>query len=111
MNFDINRYHFYVTKNQVIAVSTYGGKIVRGIAKCDPRDTSDIEKGKKIAAARCNLKVAQKRYSRASNKFAEAVVRQNDAADYLDRMTDYINDSQINLDKAYSELDEALEIE
>lgn len=111
MNFDINRYHFYVTKNQVIAVSTYGGKIVRGVAKCDPRDTFDVEKGKKIAAARCNIKVAEKRLSRASAKFEESIVKREAANDYFERMIDYVYDSQINCEKAYSELNEALEIE
>lgn len=31
------RYRFYVTDNKVICVSSYAGKTVRGVAKCDPQ--------------------------------------------------------------------------
>lgn len=44
---------FTNSANDVIAVSTYAGKTVKGIAKCDPRDTFDIDKGVEIAEARC----------------------------------------------------------
>ena len=56
-----HRYKYYTNnKDVVVAVSSYAGKTVRGVAKCDPRDTFDIEKGKELAAARCNEKIAYK---------------------------------------------------
>ena len=57
-----HRYKYYTNnKDVVVAVSSYAGKTVRGVAKCDPRDTFDIEKGKELAAARCNEKIAEKK--------------------------------------------------
>lgn len=65
-NFD---YKFIVTDNKVIALSHDAGKVVRGVAKCSPNDEFNVEFGKKLAAARCNLKVAQRREARAVKKF------------------------------------------
>lgn len=70
--YDVNKYKYFTTKNQVIAVSTYAGKIVRAVAKCDPRDEYDLEKGKALAAARLSVKVSKKRRKNAEAKLAEA---------------------------------------
>ena len=35
---------FTNSKNEIIAVSTYAGKTVKGVAKCDPRDSFDKSK-------------------------------------------------------------------
>lgn len=63
-------YKFYVDEKnrKVIAVSTYAGRYVKGVAVAHPGDTFDLELGKKIAAARCNMKVAKKRLARANQK-------------------------------------------
>ena len=45
----------------VVALSSFAGKTITGVARCAPEDTFDIDKGKKLAAARCNLKIAEKR--------------------------------------------------
>ena len=71
-NYPIEKYQFYTTKNKVVAVSTYAGKTVRGIAKADPRDNFDLEAGKKLAAARCAARIAMKRKSRAQKEFDKA---------------------------------------
>lgn len=70
--YDVSKYKYFTTKNQVIAVSTYAGKIVRAVAKCDPRDEYDLEKGKALAAARLSVKVSKKRKKNAEMKLAEA---------------------------------------
>ena len=55
-------YKFYVTPNKTtIAVSSYAGKTVKGIAKLNPNDEYNEDFGKKLAAARCALKIAKKR--------------------------------------------------
>ena len=64
-----NNYKYIETSNKVIALSTYAGKTVRGIAKCHPNDTFDVEFGRKLAAARCNAKIAAKRFNRASAQY------------------------------------------
>ena len=46
MEYSLDRYNYYTTQNKVIAVSTYAGRTVKGIAKCDPRDTFSIDSGK-----------------------------------------------------------------
>ncbi len=71
--FPIEKYKFYTDGTQhVYAVSTYAGKVVRGSASCDPKDEFSLEKGKELAAARCALKIANKRLKRASQKEEEA---------------------------------------
>ena len=59
---------------QVIALSTYAGKTVRGVAKCHPADVEKytVGEGMELAAARCAEKIAQKRLARATRKMKEA---------------------------------------
>jgi len=62
-------YKYVITPNKVIAISTYCGRTVRGVAKCHPNDVFDEEIGKQLAAARCGKKIAEKRYKRARDKY------------------------------------------
>lgn len=61
-------YKIYHHDSEVIAVSTFAKRMVRGVAKCDPRDEFDHKKGEALAIARCDLKVAEKRMKRADEK-------------------------------------------
>lgn len=99
--YPLEKYRYYYAKKinadgttcpQVIAVSTFAGRVVRGIATCDPRDEKnyDIEKGKALAAARCNEKIAARRVKRAQRKHEEAeiamaaaIFKYNDTQDYV----------------------------
>lgn len=67
-----DKYKFVKHGNEVIAISTYAGKPVRGVATCSPEDEFSIEKGKTLAAARCNAKIAKKRLKRALKQMMEA---------------------------------------
>ena len=103
-------YRFYVTSdNTVIAVSTYAGKIVRGIAKCAPIDTFSLEDGKALAAARCNLKISEKRHNRAARKLIEASAALNDAMRHVENMKHYYEDSCVALDDAHFEVQAILD--
>ena len=103
-------YRFYVTSdNAVIAVSTYAGKIVRGIAKCAPSDTFSLEDGKELAAARCNLKISEKRRNRAARKLIEASAALNDAMRHVENMNHYFEDSCVALDDAHFEVQAILD--
>ena len=104
----MNKYRFYNSKNKVIAVSTYAGKPVRGVAKCDPDDTFSIDDGQALAAARCNEKIAEKRLSRAKRKLAEAKEDFLVAKRYYERMSKYYEDSVVNLDVAKAYVDDVL---
>ena len=79
--FPLERYKFYIAKNKVIAVSTYAGKTVRGVAVCADSDTFDIEKGKRLAAARCNVKIAEKRLKNAEEESL-----------YFEQLMEYVHD-------------------
>ena len=92
--FENYKYKYYIdNKKNIIAVSTYAGKTVKGVAKCDPRDAFDVEKGKDLAAARCDYKVAQKRERRAEKKCAEAAAVLAKAYNYFEKMNKYQQDS------------------
>lgn len=58
----VPKYRFYTNgKNLVVAVTSFQGQNVRGVAKCNEQDEFDLETGKKLAAARCAVKIAKKR--------------------------------------------------
>lgn len=97
--YPFEKYRYYTNGRKVIAVSSYAGKTVRGVAKCASEDEFDLEKGKQLAALRCALKIARKRHERASRKVWEAREAFIKAEEYLDRMEDYADD-------AYDEVDE-----
>lgn len=92
--YPIEKYHFFTSKNKIVAVSTYAGKSVRGVAKCDPRDEFDMEKGRELAAARCAERVAQKRLARARKEFSRANEIRLKAQARFDEMNAYLYDAK-----------------
>lgn len=104
-NYPIDKYRFYDAGNKIIAVSTYAGRQVRGVAICHPDDKFDIETGKKIAAARCNCRIANKRYERAQAKYVEAQKQFVCAQRYLDKMKEYMTDSFLAANEAAQQCD------
>lgn len=102
----MEKYTYYIAEKQkqVVAVSSYAGRIVRAVAKCDPRDEFSIETGKKLAAARCNLKVAAKRAKRANSKLQEAWADVRKANAHKCNMVDYVTDAEAALAQAKAEL-------
>ena len=98
---DMTKYSFYTDgKTKVVAVSTYAGKVVRGVAKCDVNDTFSLEKGKELAAARCNEKVAKKRFTRAQNMYADIFIEYGKLVARFTKALNYCNDSEIALTEA-----------
>lgn len=83
-----------ITSNKVIAISTYAGKTVKSVAKCDPRDSFDEATGVKLADARLNAKVAKLRKAMAEKKFAIAKRELAAAQARVDKMTSYVQDAQ-----------------
>lgn len=108
------KYRFYTATKvtgepyRVIAVSTYEGKTVRGVAKCDPKDTFDLELGKQLAAARCNQKIAQRRARRADKRLNEAFAQASKADMHVTKMNDYMHDAYVALREADSQVEEIL---
>lgn len=109
MSYPVEKYNIYTDNaGRIYAVSTYAGKPVRASAKCHPNDAYDFEYGKKIAIARCALKIAEKRRNRALCKMYEAQMAFDEIALRLDKMADYFDDAQDALDLAEDELDALL---
>lgn len=99
-NYPLEKYHFYIHGNRIIAVSTYAGRTVRGVAVCADGDSFDIEKGKRLAAARCNQKIAQKRVARARKRLEDASQAVYQANRHFDKMDTYYEDAIEAFDKA-----------
>lgn len=79
--------------------STYAGKPVWGVAKCAPGDTYDYDYGYRLAKARCDMKIAEKRYNRAAKKFSYVNGLRMQANLLYDDASAYVADSW----KAYTE--------
>lgn len=101
-------YKFYTAGNMVAAVSSFAGKKVRGVAKCNPNDNFDLEKGKALAAARCGEKVARKRVKRAYAKIDEARAQLDVAVRNYEEALSYQNDAEIKYNDAVFELENVL---
>lgn len=104
MRFPFHKYKYYYNDNQVIAVSTFAGKIVKGIAKCNPNDTFSLETGKRLAALRCNQKITAKRLKTAAMRYVEAENAIAVIHKYAERMKNYYLDTKAEYQEAESEL-------
>jgi hypothetical protein len=101
-----NNYHFYYnTRNSMVVCTTaYKGKTIRGVAKCSPEDTFDLEVGKKLAYLRCRYKFAKKKAAQASGVYAKAFTEALRINKYLDRVISFISDTGYELAKAQEDL-------
>ena len=104
-HFPLSKYKFYFAGNKIIAVSTYAGKLVRGVSICHPEDDFDQETGMRLAAARCNEKVANKRYARAQSQYIKACKARDAAIAHVDAMKEYMNDSFVAMNEAAQSCD------
>ena len=93
-------YKYVTAGNKVIALSTFAGKTVRGVAKCAPGDVFDEEKGKDLATARCAYKIALKRQKRANKKYKIAADEYAKALKFLKQMETYVDRAEGELDAA-----------
>ena len=65
------RYRVYQNKNQVIVITHYRGKSIKGVAKCSPEDEFDLERGTAIAKCRCDLKLMNKKQTDDAKQYVE----------------------------------------
>ena len=109
MGFPLEKYRYVVIDNKkVVAISTYAGKTVRGVAVLGEGDEFNLELGKKVAAAKCNLRVAEKRCARAAEKRREALRKMNEASTNFANALAYVSDSEDAYQEAVNELNEIL---
>lgn len=90
----------------VVALSSFAGKVVVGVARCAPEDVFDIEFGKKLATARCALKLAEKRMKYAEECLSTAIAAVDYWTAYKARMESYDTDSVAAYQSALVELTE-----
>ena len=114
MNYPIEKYQIinhtskeYKT-NEIIAMSTYAGKVVKGKAIQHENDVFDYETGKKLAIARCAAKIAIKRKNRAKRLFDEAKSQLNAALRYVNRMCDYYTDACAEVEETQAAVENIL---
>lgn len=88
----------------VVALSTFAGRPVSGVARCAPNDVFDVAIGKKIAAARCDLKIAARRKKRAEYCAAVAANEAAYWAAYAEKMNQYKTDSAAAYEKALEDI-------
>ena len=100
------KYKIDEEKRTIVALSTFAGKTVAGVARCAPTDEFNIETGKKIAAARCSVKIAEKRMKRAEECYSYAVEAMKYWCEYATKMKHYDADSVEAYKKAVAALAE-----
>ena len=99
-------YTFIKAQNMVIAITTFAGRTVRAKAKCHPNDEFDYEFGKELAAARCNVKVARRRYQRAMERYNKSLEMRRAAMKEFNECSDYLTNSYSALKVATMKLSE-----
>lgn len=92
--------NFSYFRKKIIRTKKFAGKSYRGIAKCDPVDDYDQEKGEELALARCEAKIANKKMQIAILRFNTAQKQLRYAYDRMIKANNYYN-------KAIHELNEA----
>lgn len=85
---------------EIIALSSYCGSVVKGVAKCNPEDNFDANTGEMLAALRCNLKVAEKRLNNSVNKLAESQANFDAAAADLEKSGKYVAHAEAEYQEA-----------
>lgn len=102
-----NRYRIFRDEEtgKIVAVASFAGKAVRGIAKPNPTDVDNPALGEKLAILRCAKKINTKRVANAEKKLAMAKAELEAAQAHYDRMVQYCKDA----DAETVEIDNALE--
>jgi hypothetical protein len=94
---------------EIIAYTSYRGKVVRATAKCNPEDSFSEDKGRALASARCEVKVARKRVKRAEEKVKMAYRELMKAQKFFVEMKEYQLFASDELFKLNDKLNKVLE--
>jgi hypothetical protein len=92
----------------IVAISHYAGHVVKGYAKCSAEDSFDLELGKKIAAARCNKKVLNKKMKHSEQKAKEYAAIAAIASKNADISAQMLQDSIAAYDEANKYLEDIM---
>lgn len=114
MRYPVEKYNIVVHQHkdykttEIIAYSTYAGKVVKGNAIVHENDTYDEEAGKKLAIARCAEKIARKRQARSARLLKKAHDQLKMAQKYVDDMAQYNADACAEVAEAQTDLQKIL---
>ncbi len=114
MRYPIEKYNIVVHQHpdyhttEILAMSTYAGKVVKGKAICHVNDNYDETKGTKLAVARCAEKIARKREARAARLLKKAQTQLAMAQKYVDDMARYHADACVEVAETQAELNDIL---
>jgi hypothetical protein len=110
MKYPISKYkivkctHPETKSPQIVAISTYAGKWVKGRATCHSDDTFNEEKGTELAVARCAHSVAKKRRAYAREKMNKAALHLLEAQKYYEKMNLYYADACAEVEEAATDV-------
>ena len=93
------------TSKTTVAISTYAGKVVKGIAKCIETDDYNTDLGRELAAARCDIKVCAKRKARAEQKYMEARKALESLENYVRMVSNYYSEAKYEYDESKTRLE------
>lgn len=101
-----DKYNFYfnTATGLVVCTTFYKGKLLKGIAKCCPEDTFDIEAGKKLAYLRCRLKFLKNKLRRADEAYVQAVLAKAKAEDNYEKALEFAADVDYQYNQSIIEL-------
>ena len=94
---------------EIVALSTYAGKKVKGKAVCDPTDEYNENVGKELAKLRCAVKVDAKRVRRANEERNELLKIQVNIEKLIQKNTKYLVDSLIREEEDNARLNDLLD--
>lgn len=108
--FPLEKYKYYVNEEEglVVAVQTFAHRKYSGIARCAKSDTFDVEKGKRIAALKCNKKITKARLKYAEREYDIASDWANDAENLRKKLAVYYLLSKDEYDEAVEELEKCI---
>ena len=97
-------FHYNSNSNTIVCTTVYKGQTIRGIAKCSPEDSFDMEAGKRLAYLRCRKKFAKKKCKRASKAYRDAVEAQTKAEQHYLNALVFWSDAMMQLETINDEL-------
>ena len=114
MRYPVEKYNIVIHQHkdyettEIIAYSTYAGKVVKGNAIVHENDTYDEDKGVKLAVARCAEKIARKRQARAARLLKKAQEQLAMAQKYVNDMNRYHEDACAEVIETQNEVNNIL---
>ena len=104
--FPYEKYRYFTNNTDlVVAEQTFAGKKYRGSAKLGESDSFNLEDGKNLAAARCDVKICHQRYMQARDEYWALCNLYEKLTDMLKDAESYFSDSQEELEFAQDRLE------